>query len=151
MSPLSSILLALLAALVVVVAALVAQRGRKTGLHGPPAPWEPPSDLTWDDVRQLIDEADPLTRLTFERSFSVPPEPPRLRVVPLGRGPRRPAQGMPARGSRADLVHSMDWEWDGQYRRVLEDILRRGGRAQGSAPDWSPLSAAPRRARGGCA
>ena len=136
MSPLSSILLALSAALVVVVAALVAHRGRGRPVPAAsPAPWEPPSDLTWDDVRRLIDEADPLTRLTLERSFPVPPEAPRLRVVPLGRAPAPPAQGVQAHGSWTHLGHSMEWEWDGRYRRLLEDILRRGGRRDDPAPD----------------
>jgi len=136
MSPLTSFLVALSAALVVAVAALVVQRGRgRAASPGPPSPWEPPPDLTWDDVRRLIDEADPLTRLTFERSFAVPPEAPRLRVVPLGRAPAPPTSGVPVQGASTRLGESLQWEWDGRYRRLLEDILRRGGRGKDPPPD----------------
>lgn len=39
-----------------------------------PRPWRPPPDLNWSDIRAIIEEADPVTRLTLERSFpQIPP------------------------------------------------------------------------------
>jgi hypothetical protein len=94
--------------------------------------WEPPPDITWDDVRQLIEEADPVTRLTLERSF---PPPPPVVVMRLAPAPRQPAQpGDRDRPAYARALLDTRWERVGDRRPRVDRPCGVSGRSDPGEP-----------------
>jgi hypothetical protein len=80
----------------------------------PLEPWSLPPELTWDHVLDMIEDADPVTRLTLERSFPQPPPRPMIRVAPVWRAVSRP-RGAASDGPATGEEVRRRWVWDGAY------------------------------------
>jgi len=95
-------------------------------------PWEPPPDLTWDDVRELIEDADPLTRLTLERSF--PPPPPVVVMRPAPTPWQRPGRVDRERPAYARVLLDARWARVSDWRPWIDRPTGLGARRDTGEP-----------------
>lgn len=83
----------------------------------PELAWRPPPEVSWEDLRAVLAESDPITRETLERCFNIPTsqDPFAAHIRPTGADPKLVNYVSRMHLTKAERDHEME-----NYTRMIE-------------------------------